>query len=213
MAPAGTFHLKAHQPGFTLTELVVTLAIGALMATLAVPPLADMVRANQIQSASAEFQTALAMARSEAIKRGTNARVTMVPNASPTNGKDCRWQYGLTVYYSNKVPTSTCPPPRPNEATLLMKTAAIHTNVAVQDNLPNAINYNGMGRSVTQSGALLGGKFEFKKLHAGDPKAAVQTADPDLRCVIISMTGRVRSERIPAGDYNGSCITAEGGER
>ena len=194
---------------------MVALSIGALLAALALPPLADMARANQIQSASAEFQTALGVARSEAIKRGTDARVSIVPNASPGNSKDCKWQYGLTVFYSNQIPASICPPPAQSATTqLILKTAAIHTDIAVQDNsFPLPILYNGLGRSIDRNGALLGGKFEFKKLRSGDPRAAPQDGDPDLRCIIVSLTGRVRSERIPAGKYVDQCVTAKGSSR
>lgn len=56
--------------GFTVVELVVTLAVAAIVLATAVPSLATMVRNNRLAAASNELVTALQLARAEATRRG-----------------------------------------------------------------------------------------------------------------------------------------------
>lgn len=69
--------------GFTLTELMITLAIAAIVMTLGVPSFTDMIKNNRVISQTNNFVTALNIARSEAIKRGTS--VTLCSSSSQTS--------------------------------------------------------------------------------------------------------------------------------
>lgn len=71
--------------GFTLVELMVTIAVLAVMLAIAVPSFQEFTRRNRVVAASNSLVSALALARSEAIKRA--ARVT-VASANWTGG----WQ-------------------------------------------------------------------------------------------------------------------------
>jgi type IV fimbrial biogenesis protein FimT len=74
--------------GFTLLELLVTLAIAGILLTLGVPSFASFIQGQRLKSAASELSYALLFARSEAIKR--NADVTVSPNSGG-------WQNGWTV--------------------------------------------------------------------------------------------------------------------
>lgn len=73
--------------GFTLTELMVTVAIAGIMLAAAVPNLYTFILDNRLASQSSEFTGALAMARSEASRRGS--RVVVSP---ATSGFDGGWK-------------------------------------------------------------------------------------------------------------------------
>ena len=65
--------------GFTLVELMVTVAVFAIVAAMAAPAMQAMVTASRLNGASEELVTALQLARSEAIRR--NARVMVCSSA------------------------------------------------------------------------------------------------------------------------------------
>jgi len=68
------------QAGFTAIELVIAMAIAAILVAVAGPSLADLLAAQRVKTTTFDFYAALALARSEAIKRNT------VVNIAPRNG-------------------------------------------------------------------------------------------------------------------------------
>jgi type IV fimbrial biogenesis protein FimT len=83
--------------GFTLTELMVTLAIVGIIATVGGPSLKAFIQGSQLVSSSNELISALHVARSEAIK--LNSRVTICESS---NGTACAttgdWSNGWIVF-------------------------------------------------------------------------------------------------------------------
>ncbi|MEY2684801.1 MAG: hypothetical protein RJA09_1945, partial [Pseudomonadota bacterium] len=58
------------QRGVTLIELMITVAIVAILASLAAPSFRDSIVRNRLSSAITDVMTAVNFARSESIKRG-----------------------------------------------------------------------------------------------------------------------------------------------
>lgn len=79
---------RARSPGFTLVELLITIAIAAILASIATPSFRQFVSGQRIKTASFDIMSAMTLARSEAIKRA--APVTVVP-------ADGAWTNGWTV--------------------------------------------------------------------------------------------------------------------
>ncbi len=57
------------EKGFTLLELMVTLAIAAILATMAIPNFTEIITSNRLTTYNNELVAALNLARSEAVKR------------------------------------------------------------------------------------------------------------------------------------------------
>lgn len=87
--------------GFTLVELLVVLAVGSILLAIAVPSYAFMVNANRLAAVTNDLVTALHLARSEAIKRGTRVTVCKTGDAmavSPACSTTANWQDGWLVF-------------------------------------------------------------------------------------------------------------------
>ena len=63
--------------GFTLLELMVTVAVAAILATVAVPGFRDLIQNNRVTTQTNELVSALNFARTEAVKRGRNVAVVV----------------------------------------------------------------------------------------------------------------------------------------
>ena len=76
--------IDAKKRGFTLIELVVTLAVAGILLGIAIPNFQLFVMNNRMASQANDLITALSMARSEAVKRAANVMVcsgTVCPGA------------------------------------------------------------------------------------------------------------------------------------
>lgn len=73
-----------HHRGFTLVEVMVVVAIMAILITLAAPSFTPLIERWRVQQTVKELESTLYFARSEAIKRGGN--VIIHKNANNTNG-------------------------------------------------------------------------------------------------------------------------------
>ena len=86
--------MKKHT-GFTLVELMITLVLVAILATIGVPSFMSLIANNRLTTQANELVSSLNLARSEAIKR--NTRVTVCRSST---GTSCggTWSNGWIVF-------------------------------------------------------------------------------------------------------------------
>lgn len=82
--------------GFTLIELIVTVAIAAIVMAIGIPSFRETINQNQLTTYSNQFIGSLNLARSEAIKRGS--RVTLCPSSSGTNCQKIGYENGWIIF-------------------------------------------------------------------------------------------------------------------
>jgi type IV fimbrial biogenesis protein FimT len=83
--------------GFTLIEMLVTLAIFAVLLMIAIPSMRPFLQSQSVKNASMDINSTVALARSEAIKR--NATVDVTANSATD------WSRGWVV--SQTAPAAT----------------------------------------------------------------------------------------------------------
>ena len=84
--------------GFTVIELMITIAVASILLSLAVPAFTTSIQNNRSVTQINELHAALSFARSEAIKRNTNITLCV-----SNNGTDCHadldlWHHGWIVF-------------------------------------------------------------------------------------------------------------------
>lgn len=176
--------------GFTMVELMVVVAIMAILAAVGGPSFLNMMQSTRVSAAASALQVSLSLARSEAVKRGSNGRVTVAANT--TAGI---WSNGWTVFVdgTSTANSGVAPTADSSSVTRLEVVAAPAGGVSYgQTGSLNYFTYNGSGRLVTTAGANANRSFWFF------------TGTSDKYCIVINTSGRVRTERVASA---GSCTT------
>lgn len=75
--------------GFTLIELMVVIAVAAILATIAVPALNDFIEKARVRGAAEALHADLTYARSESVLQNLDVMVSITPGAT--------WCYGLNA--------------------------------------------------------------------------------------------------------------------
>jgi type IV fimbrial biogenesis protein FimT len=90
--------------GFTLIELMVTIAIAGVLVGVAIPSFTSVISSSRLNTSTNELITALNLARSEAVKRSQSVTVRQVDANSFTHSGDtanwagANWEDGWDVF-------------------------------------------------------------------------------------------------------------------
>ena len=179
--------LLMYQAGYTLVELLVVLALGTILLSIAVPPMTAMLNAQRSNAAGSSFLASLNLARAEAIKR--NARVVMCKSAG---GASCEltggWDQGRITFHdvNNNAALDA-------DEQLIERFGAMPEGLSLTGNtqVANYVSYSASGSAKMISGAFQAGTFTF---------CLIPVSSADVQQIVLSSTGRARSRKGVAAD-------------
>lgn len=93
--------LTFRSKGFTLIELMLTVAIVAILLVWGVPNLRDLMIRSRLSGQIQEFYGAISFARSEAIKRGNYVSICKSADGSSCGGSTVNWSNGWIIFANN----------------------------------------------------------------------------------------------------------------
>ena len=173
--------------GFTLVELLASLAVGGILMSITVPAMTGMLNTQKAISATNALLAGLNLARSEAIKR--NARAVLCKTA---NGLTCTasggWEQGWILFHDLN-----------NNAVLdageevVRQQGPASAGVRLRGNfaVANYVSYTPTGTAKLISGAFQAGTFTL---------CMESSASADVRQIVLSGTGRVRAQKGASSD-------------
>jgi type IV fimbrial biogenesis protein FimT len=163
--------------GFTLLELLVALAIAALLLTIGMPSFTTFLRNSEIRSAAESISNALRLARSEATRLNAPVSFTLA------GGGDASW----TVNAFDSTALTLIQPPIQQFSKL---ETGKNTSVVTTPANAVAVTFNGMGRIISPSliatpniqqidvSSIVAGEARTLRIYVDDVRS-VRICDPD----------------------------------
>lgn len=172
----------ARAAGFTVLELMITIAVLGILLGVGVPSFNAIVRQNRLASQTNELLAAAAMARSEAVKRGTTVTLCPVdPNDALACSGDDSWSDGWMIFADEEDDD--------NDAVIQRWPPASERRMTITNNEDLvSITYRGDGSTTLGVGVTTSFIVAPEADYCQDPEGA--------RRVTVSATGRVNATRI-----------------
>lgn len=175
--------MKKKNCGTTLVELLVVLAIAAIVLSMSAPSFHSLIASMRLKAVSELMVAHLHFARSEAIKR--NARVVLCKS---TDGKQCvsmgGWEQGWIVFHDANDNAQV-----DSQETILLQQSALADTIRFSGNtnIARYVSYTPDGRANLLSGAFQSGTFTLCT-HSDTATQAMQ--------IFISKPGSVRVAKV-----------------
>ena len=164
--------------GITLVELLVTLAVAVILATIALPGFAGLLQEQRLITATTDFMASLRLARSEAVQRGEG--VLICPSADGSHCQEDGYTVGWIVRVAPEYPADIS---EPGEVLRVYGGPPAAVSIEANGTMSRYIAYRPDGQTRQINGGLQMGTVS---LCHGDKG----------RRIIISRTGRARVEGV-----------------
>jgi type IV fimbrial biogenesis protein FimT len=180
--------MKHTRCGFTLIELMVIMAVIALLLVAVMPSMGIWMRNIQIRNAAEALQAGLQTARAEAMRRNTQVRLTLVnglTGSCAASATGSAWVVSLDdpTNDCDEAPSATAAPRTVSnrEATDGSRDVTVSALQADGTSTASSISFDGFGRPVGTTGIA---RVDFDHTTAGDDYRALR--------VTVSPVGNVR---------------------
>lgn len=145
---------RQRQTGVTLMEMLIVVAIAAILATIAGPSFGDFVNNTRLNSTMTQLASDLNRARIEAIKRNSWVLIC-VGNAAGTDcGTGPNWQNGWVVCLDSE-PDGSCDASTADQPNPIAVHQAINPRLTLTKDNAAAIRFNPNGTQGTGAAATL----------------------------------------------------------
>lgn len=177
--------------GFTIIELMITLAVLGVLITLGLPSMSAWLQNTQIRGGAEGMISGLQLARAEALRRNASVRFQLVTDLT---GGCALSDTGKSWVVSQTDPTALCDlsPSDTVAPQIVQKKGASEgsPNAAVTATGGNVAVFNGLGR-LTGAGNIT--QIDIKNTQGGDCQKADGTGGP-MRClrIMVSTGGGIR---------------------
>ena len=178
-SPAGS----GRPAGFTLTELVFTLTIAAILVSIGVPSFRSVTNSNRISGEINGLLGDLQFARAEAIKEGRTITVCSSADGATCAGSNS-WNTGWIVFMDANFNGTV----DAGESVLRVQAALSSGDTLVADNTTKAVSFNREGFALGLPGAVT------VKLHDTTSNSYW------TRCLAISIVGQLLTEKVGTGN-------------
>ncbi|MCG6965331.1 MAG: GspH/FimT family pseudopilin [Chromatiaceae bacterium] len=168
--------------GFTLVELMVTLAMAIILLAVGMPLFSSVVGSNRAAAQVNDLVSALKLARSEAVKRAT--AVTVCSSDDGGCGDAGGWTNGWIVYVDANDDGAVDPDEVLRTWEALTAASTVDVSVA-------SVEFGPIGDSPTADAAADG----FVNFELDNSEATGSAGGGAKRCVTVTRTGQVRSGR------------------
>jgi type IV fimbrial biogenesis protein FimT len=188
--------------GFTLTELMLTLAVAGVLAAVAVPNMRTFVQNNRLSGASNDLLRSFQMARSEAIKRQLNVVVCASTQPADVHPVCSYGAFNGWVVFEDKNNNWQAD----DDETVVERHELLNSNLTVRTDKDGIESFSGSGFASPADA-----KTPSRNVVICDARGIAEANGSSLgRALLISPTGRVRvtkdyMEVSGAADAAGSC--------
>lgn len=179
--------MHKHESAFTLIELMIAIAVAAVVLTLGVPGFNNVMQRNQLTAHINELVSTLHFARSEAVRRNTSVKVCH--SADGVNCGGAGYEEGWIIFIDDNGNDVWDDP----DEELIRVNEGISSNFTMRASSLNTFSFNSKGRV----SPAIGGRVVLCK----------DNSINQSRAIVISNSGRTRLAKL---DSNGAPEIAPG---